>query len=253
MIGVLDLLGGRAVHAERGLRARYRPVSESGGRRIGGDLVALASSYLHHLRLSELYIADLDAIQGREPDLALLGRLAALGAPLWIDAGVSSPAGVRRLQVGETARIIVGLETLASWPLLREVAEGLGPEQVAFSLDLDNGTPRFSPNADRTLRDHAPEGIAERAAEFGAAAVIVLDLARVGTGLGPDLGTIERVRRAVPDLLLIAGGGVAGREDLRRLWEAGCDGALVATAIHDGRVGAREVRDASRLRRIARG
>ena len=36
---------------------------------------------------------------------------------------------------------------------------------------------------------------------------------------------------------LLAGGGVAGMEDLRRLAGAGCDGALVATALHSGRIG----------------
>ena len=47
----------------------------------------------------------------------------------------------------------------------------------------------------------------------------------------------RRVRRAVPDVALLAGGGVRGPEDLQRLADAGCDGALVATALHDGRLG----------------
>jgi uncharacterized protein related to proFAR isomerase len=42
------------------------------------------------------------------------------------------------------------------------------------------------------------------------------------------------VREAVPGLTLLAGGGIQGREDLVRLADSGCDGALVATALHDG-------------------
>jgi uncharacterized protein related to proFAR isomerase len=45
------------------------------------------------------------------------------------------------------------------------------------------------------------------------------------------------VRRRLPRLRLLAGGGIAGAEDLARLAAAGCDGALVATALHTGRIG----------------
>jgi phosphoribosylformimino-5-aminoimidazole carboxamide ribotide isomerase len=40
---------------------------------------------------------------------------------------------------------------------------------------------------------------------------------------------------------LLAGGGVRDVEDLRALAARGCDGALVATALHDGRIGARDI------------
>jgi phosphoribosylformimino-5-aminoimidazole carboxamide ribotide isomerase len=47
--------------------------------------------------------------------------------------------------------------------------------------------------------------------------------------------------------MLLAGGGVRGYEDLARLADAGCDGALVATALHDGRLCAADVASAHRL------
>jgi phosphoribosylformimino-5-aminoimidazole carboxamide ribotide isomerase len=77
--------------------------------------------------------------------------------------------------------------------------------------------------------------------------VLVLDLARVGTGNGLDLDLIARVRDAARDVTLLAGGGVRGLNDVARLADVGCDGALVATALHDGRLGAAEVAAAQRL------
>jgi uncharacterized protein related to proFAR isomerase len=91
--------------------------------------------------------------------------------------------------------------------------------------------------------------VAMRAADAGAGAVIVIDLARVGTGTGLDLALIDRVREATPGLTLVAGGGVRGPEDLARLADSGCDGALVATALHDGRLSAADVAAAQRLGR----
>jgi phosphoribosylformimino-5-aminoimidazole carboxamide ribotide isomerase len=83
--------------------------------------------------------------------------------------------------------------------------------------------------------------------------VAVLDLARVGAGDGLDTHLIARVRNAAPGVSLLAGGGVRGLDDLMRLADAGCDGALVATALHNGRLGAADVAAARRLHSPRRG
>jgi phosphoribosylformimino-5-aminoimidazole carboxamide ribotide isomerase len=68
--------------------------------------------------------------------------------------------------------------------------------------------------------------------------VLVLDLAAVGSGTGPhNLDTIAALKHLV-GVRVLAGGGVRGAEDLRVLAEAGCDGVLVGTALHDGRIAA---------------
>ncbi len=40
------------------------------------------------------------------------------------------------------------------------------------------------------------------------------------------------VRQAIPDVTLLVGGGIRGVDDLRDLAAVGCDGVLVATALH---------------------
>jgi phosphoribosylformimino-5-aminoimidazole carboxamide ribotide isomerase len=75
---------------------------------------------------------------------------------------------------------------------------------------------------------------AAKAVAAGARTLVVLDLARVGSSVGCDLDTLRAVRRVAPDVALFAGGGVRNAEDLRLLSEAGCDGALVATALLSG-------------------
>ena len=64
----------------------------------------------------------------------------------------------------------------------------------------------------------------------------MLDLGRVGTGCGVDLGLLETLRQRFPGTRLLAGGGVLTRRDLERMRDAGCDGALVASAIHTGKL-----------------
>src|SRR5438128_2745570 len=81
-----------------------------------------------------------------------------------------------------------------------------------------------------------PLGVARAAVTAGAGAIIVLDLARVGSGRGVDFVLVEALRRALPQVELLAGGGIATPRELERLADVGLDGALVATALHDGRI-----------------
>ena len=212
-----------------------------------GNVLALARAYTARLGLTEFYAADLDAIMGGVPQEALVTALAAHGAPLWLDAGVASVDGAQRALDAGAARVVVGLETLRSFDTLTRICAALGRDRVAFSLDLRDGEPVVAGVATAGIPQEPAHVLADRAGDAGVGSVIVLDLARVGEGAGLDLALIARVRDAVPGLTLIAGGGIGGLDDLRRLAGAGCDGALVATALHDGRISAADVAAAALL------
>ena len=145
----------------------------------------------------------------------------------------------RRLIDLGAAQVIVGLETLPSFGALAAICAAVGGRRVAFSLDLRDGRP-LTVDAFSGPRDE-PAALAARAADAGAGSVIVIDLARVGGEAGLELHLVDDVRAAVPEITLAVGGGVRGAEDLRRLADAGCDAALVATALHDGRLGTAEI------------
>jgi len=236
IIGVIDLRGGRAVHARGGRREAYAPVRTIAGTAVNGDAIVLARGYVNALGVRELYVADLDAIECRGNDMqhGVIAGLATLGVPLWVDAGTSTaPAAAKAKEIGATT-VVVGLETLTTFDALGAVCETIGGSCVAFSLDLRHGVPVVAPNGPAGLT--SATDVAMRAAAAGASTVIVLDLARVGTGGGIDLPLMEAVRRAVPDVALIAGGGVRDAADLQALAAAGCDGALVATALLSGAI-----------------
>jgi phosphoribosylformimino-5-aminoimidazole carboxamide ribotide isomerase len=214
LIGVIDLAGGRAVHARGGRRDAYVPVrSALLAADEEGDPVALARAYLRY-PVPEIYVADLDAIAG-DPLSPRIADLIALGAPVWLDAGRST------LRVAANVRPVIGLETMAAWSDLGAM------QSPAFSLDLRGGVPLAG--------GQRPAELAEKAVEAGAAAVILLDLARVGSMAGLDWVTVEAVRASTLGVELVVGGGVRDRSDIARLTDLGCDGALVATALHERR------------------
>jgi len=233
---VLDLAHGVAVHARLGDRSRYQPVRSVLAPRALGDPRALMAGYRNRLGAEECYVADLDAIQGEPPQHALLRELAAGGGRLLVDAGAADAASAQALLERGADRVVVGLETLRSMGELQKAVAGLGAGRIVFSLDLRHGRPVLHPEL-RPLAGSEPESLAARALDAGVASVLVLDLARVGTRGGVDLRLLAAIRRAVGSGELLAGGGVRTRRDLERMRDAGCDGALVASALHAGEVG----------------
>jgi phosphoribosylformimino-5-aminoimidazole carboxamide ribotide isomerase len=227
VIGVIDLKDGLAVHAVRGERQRYRPVRS--GLVDGADPVAVARALRDRLGLRELYVADLDAIAGGRGHDDVL-RALATEAELMVDAGVGDAAGVERVLSLGAARAIVGTETLKNAAAFAE----LPLDRLVLSLDMRAGRVLAR---DPELATLGPGEALARLARAGLREAIVLDLARVGSGEGPDVGLLGELHGRFPQLALLAGGGVRDAADLRALGQAGAAGALVATALHSGAIG----------------
>jgi phosphoribosylformimino-5-aminoimidazole carboxamide ribotide isomerase len=252
IIPVLDLAGGMAVHAQAGDRSRYAPL-ESGlvpGR--VGDPVALLRAFHATLGIHECYVADLDAIQGGAVQRTLIRELAefhtGFAGALLVDAGTHLPEGALEVLSCGASEVVAGLETLHTFADLAAIVRVVSSTRVVFSLDLRLGTPILHP-AMEDAQGPGPDAVhlADQAASAGVATILLLDLGRVGTGCGVDLGLLESLRRRLPDIRLLAGGGVLTRRDLERMRDAGCDGALVASAIHNGRLSAADLAAVSQL------
>lgn len=243
---MLDLARGVAVHARAGERSRYEPVRSVLAPGAEGDPVALLRAFRAKLGAAECYVADLDAIQGGAVQRSVLRELAQLetgfAGSLLVDAGTHRAASTLELLACGASDVVVGLESLRAFSDLAAIVELAGPSRVVFSLDLRLGAPILHP----AMQDaHGPQpdpaGVAARAVDAGVRSLLVLDIGRVGTGRGVDLGLLEGLRRRFTAERLLAGGGVSTRRDLDRMRDAGCDAALVASAIHAGRIGAADV------------
>ena len=248
IIPVLDLAGGVAVHAQAGDRSRYAPLTSDLVPDRTGDAVALLRAFHAVLGVHECYLADLDAIQGGALQRTLIRQLAefhtGFAGALLVDAGTNRSGGALEVLSCGASEVVVGLETLQAFADLAAMVEVVGPSRLVFSLDLRLGNPVLHP----AMQDAGGSGpdalsLATQAVAAGIDTLLLLDLGRIGTGCGVDLGLLETLRRRFPGIRLLAGGGVLTRRDLERMRDAGCDGALVASAIHTGRVSASDLSD----------
>jgi phosphoribosylformimino-5-aminoimidazole carboxamide ribotide isomerase len=213
LIPVLDLMGGVVVHARRGQRAAYRPIETP--LCPGADPLDIAGALLQLAPFRTLYVADLDAIRGTGGHGSVIAALEARfpALDIWVDAGTADVGGRR----------VVGSETLPDI----EAAQAALVGEAILSLDHD---------ADGAL---GPAELHATAALWPQQ-VIVMTLARVGAGDGPDFARLAEVQGKAGGRRIYAAGGVRGAEDLERLEAMGIAGVLLASALHDGRIG-REV------------
>jgi phosphoribosylformimino-5-aminoimidazole carboxamide ribotide isomerase len=202
----------------------------------------VARAFRDQFGFEEFYLADLDAIRFGKPALGTYVRLQDEGFRLWIDAGVRTSRDDVLTALGglETASIIVGLESVHGPMALEQIAQRIGMDRVVFSLDLKGGQILGRPDLWHSVD---PWSIAERVIkEIGVQRLIVLDLAKVGTGEGTGTDDLcARLRKAFPDLQLTAGGGVRSIDDVNKLLTIGVDRVLVASALHDGKITPQEL------------
>jgi HisA/HisF family protein len=232
ILPVIDLKRGQVVHGVAGKRDSYQPIVSQIVDSPNPANVARALCDV--VRGDDMYVADLDAIAGHEPDWNSYAAIANQDVTLWLDAGTSEVSSLRRIveKTRNLANVIIALESLASLSLLETIATELSMQQVVFSLDLANGLP-VTP--DPSASNLSAEAIAAFAIAVGIRSIIVLDVAAVGRQRGAT--TIDLCRkikaRHSDDVQLISGGGVRDSSDVRRYVEAGCDRVLVATALHN--------------------
>lgn len=234
VIPVIDVMAGSVVRAVGGRRNEYAPIQTP--LTTACDPISVAGALAARVGHRHLYVADLDALQGREPDWDAHRRLLAEGFALWLDVGlaeVGTALRVRRIAEQGTPvdAVIAALESLPSVGVLRDLVQAVGPERLVFSLDLRRGEVVTKRAALRL----SPLVLMEHVLAAGIRRIVVIDVAAVGRGEGPPVAELCRqIRTRALQIELVAGGGVRGVGDLARLRHCGCDAALVSSWLHAG-------------------
>lgn len=241
IIPVVDILGGITVHAVRGRRKEYQPLKSV--LCASTDPLDVAAA-LKALGFGELYLADLDAITGGQPNFSLLKRIAdKTGFELMVDAGVTDLKKAQEVLKNHVSKVIIGTETLSSASFVAEAVEALGSEKIIVSLDLMGNRIISGFELDRLAE---PITFLRQLEEMGVSQIILLDLAKVGSGEGVNLSFLHEVLRNIKAEVFV-GGGVRDVKDLVELKGLGVFGVLVATALHLGEISPEGLKQAGLL------
>lgn len=230
VIPVIDLLGGRVVHAKKGERNHYKPIQSL--LTPSSDPLDIVAALLEVYPFKQLYIADLDAIQKTGIAKSINYNVIATikqryhELELWIDAGIQSPQALDIWHLSGV-KIILGSENYPSVNNFLSVQTLL---QNNFILSLDFFSDGFrGPSELIESSQHWPEN------------VIVMTLENVGANQGVNTHILEKVRRLSPATKLFAAGGVRNQSDFTSLQKLNIQGALLASSLHQRQITKREI------------
>jgi phosphoribosylformimino-5-aminoimidazole carboxamide ribotide isomerase len=184
-----------------------------------------------------LHVVDLDGAFAGKPVNAGAVRsiLDCLTIKLQLGGGIRDLKTVRGWVESGVTRVIIGTAAVRDPDFVREAAR-LYPGRIAVGVDAREGmvaVDGWAKTSDISARD-----LARRFQDAGVAAIVYTDIARDGALAGLNLESTVALAGAL-DIPVIASGGLASIEDVRRLMEPDCArlaGAIVGRALYDGRL-----------------
>lgn len=230
IIPVIDILNGKVVHAVKGERQNYQPIESILFESI--EPLEVAKRF-KAFGFRELYVADLDAIIDCSMNFETLKNIAdETGLKLRVDAGITSIPRAKKLLDTGISKLVIGTETLQSKKFVEQAVEMFGSDRVVVSLDLKGEKVLVRLGFDGCL---IPIYLLQDFKRMGVSQVIILDLARVGSGEGVNVDFLKKIIAEV-GIDVFVGGGVRDINDLVKLRNLGVSGTLIATALHTGKI-----------------
>lgn len=236
VIPVIDVLNGVVVRAVKGERSEYRPLQSILTKSVQPVEVAKEFKKIGFLNL---YVADLDAITDYSTNFQPLKQIVdETSLKLMVDAGVTGFEGAQKLLDSGVSKIIIGTETLFDKNFVRDAVNFFGSERVMVSLDLkdDKLLCKLEINCYKS-----PLSFLWSLKDMGVSQVIILDLRKVGSSEGVNVNFLKKVIKK-NEVDVYVGGGIRDINDLVELKNLGLSGALVATALHTGKIPIDELR-----------
>ena len=179
-----------------------------------------------------LHVVDLDgARDGIRANAAVISRLLhGVNIPVQVGGGIRSLDTARELLEDGADRVIIGTAAAENPETLTRWSEELG-DHLVVGVDARDG--KVATRGWLTVTNLDVVSLCEKLAQQGVQRVVYTDVGRDGLLTGPNVDTTREVAKL---LKVIGSGGVSTIEHLRALAEAGAEGAIIGTALYEGRL-----------------
>jgi len=234
----IDLRRGRVVRLVQGDPKRERKYAD--------DPLSVARRW-QEAGATWLHVVNLDGAFGERSreNLAALERILATGLQVQFGGGLRNSMALRRALDLGVSRVVVGTAAVEDPALVETALKVYGPERVAVAIDARQGKVRthgWKETASMTAMELAQQWAAQ-----GVRWIVCTDVARDGMGSGLNVEATAQLAWAT-GLHVIASGGVASLEDVRRAYQAGLSGVIIGRALYEGQV---QLQDAVRVGEVS--
>jgi len=218
IIPVIDIKEGIVVAGIGGDRKNYKPLKSIFSKKTG-DALDIAAS----LPFKRLYIADLDAIEKRGPNIKLIKKICKVKEVI-IDTGIKNETDLDYFNEIKAVPII-GTETAEGKSAIEKASKTF--KEFFVSIDIKNNVVLSN------FLSKEPLDAYKETTKLGANQIIFLNISAVGTmNLSfPFLGELNKIK--TNDTKVFLGGGIK-KENIEELKKKNIDGVLIGKALHSG-------------------
>ncbi|MDX1478677.1 MAG: 1-(5-phosphoribosyl)-5-[(5-phosphoribosylamino)methylideneamino]imidazole-4-carboxamide isomerase [Saprospiraceae bacterium] len=233
IIPAMDLMGGRCVRLQQGDFQRRTTYS--------ADPLTVVRQF-EQAGLQFLHLVDLDGAKtGEVVQWRLIEKIAA-GTSLQIDfgGGVNSADTICRLFDCGVRQVTAGTIAVRAPDTVREWLDEFGPDRIVLGADTRDG--KIAVAGWQEYHEMPLIGFIQSFVAMGVTSVISTDVSKDGLAQGPANALYQRIRQELPQVSLVASGGVRSLTDLHELKKLGVAGTIIGRALYDGQISLRQLR-----------
>lgn len=226
IIPAIDLRQGRVVRLYQG---DYRRET-----RFSDDPVAVARRW-EAGGAPRLHIVDLDGARSGRPESveAIRAIAQSVAIPLQVGGGLRRLDDIATILDAGASRFVLGTAAIEDTDLVRQAIRRWGDQAIVVAVDARDGMVAVRGWTESTTT--SASDLVQRAQEMGVRRFLYTDISRDGTLTEPNFAAIAALLRETGATLL-ASGGVASVDHLRRLAEIGVEGTIVGSALYTGKL-----------------
>lgn len=232
IIPAIDIINGKCVRLTKGDYDTKIIYNE--------DPLEVAKQYEDH-GIAFLHIVDLDgARQSKIYNYKILEQIATK-TNLKIDfgGGIKSEGDVKIAFASGANQITGGSIAIKNEDLFLEWLREYGSDKIILGADVNNEKIAISGWKEESDKEVVPfiKGYQQKGIKY----VISTDIAKDGMLIGPSFDLYKKILKEIPDINLIASGGISKMDELPKLAELGCEGVIIGKAIYENRISLKEL------------
>jgi phosphoribosylformimino-5-aminoimidazole carboxamide ribotide isomerase len=227
VIPAIDILEGKCVRLTQGDFTQKKVYNE--------DPLEVARAF-EDAGLERLHLVDLDGARAqRIINYRVLEKIASK-TRLFIDfgGGLKSDDDLRIAFECGARQVTGGTVAVKNPDLFLRWLTQFGPEAIILGADFREGLIAVNGWEEKSEQELIP--FLQKFAEKGVRYTISTDVSKDGLLQGSALNVYQDIRNTLPELNLIASGGISSVKELEHLRECGCFGAIVGKAIYEGAI-----------------
>lgn len=234
IIPAIDIIDGKCVRLSQGDYTQKKEYS--------AQPLEIAKAY-ENAGIRRLHLVDLDgAKQKKVVNLPVLEKIAA-GTNLHIDfgGGVQSDEDIERVYNAGAQQVTAGSIAVKNPELVEQWLQKYGSEKLILGADVKGEKIAISGWAEESEHDLIP--FLQTYKQKGFQYVICTDVSKDGMLQGPAFALYEKIQNALPEMKVIASGGVSQLSDLQQLHNANVYGVIIGKAIYEGKIELKDLQE----------